>query len=353
MIDLAHEALLREWPALKSWIAERKDDLRALRQAEAAAAEWQRCGRDPAHLWPHERLAPVYEAMERLGEERERLAEPARTFLQPEAGRLLAELELPETTHYRRAEIGDRLDRLGDSRPGVGLRAGGVPDIEWCEIPPGTVTLEGGAGTFEVERFSIAKYLVTYRQYRAFLDDPQGYRSKRWWKGLKREEEPGEQYRPTGNCPAENVSWYDAMAFCRWLSARLGDEVTLPTEWQWQQAATGGDPENDYPWGPDWVEGRTNTDEGRLSRTTAVGMYPAGVSLQGVLDLSGNVWEWCLNQYNQPMDTEVGGDNRRVVRGGSWRYGRDVARCAFRYFDDPGDRYYGFGFRLVRVSPIS
>ena len=54
------------------------------------------------------------------------------------------------------------------------------------------------------------------------------------------------------NHPAENVSWYDAVAYCRWLSKRLGYEIQLPTEWEWQQAATGGDPTNQYPWGPDW-----------------------------------------------------------------------------------------------------
>jgi len=352
VVDLAHEALLREWPNLAKWIAERADDLRALRQAEAAAAEWARCGRDAAHLWPHERLAPVYEALDRLDLARESLAEPARTFLQPEAERLLAELERPETSHYRRAEIGDRLDRFDDPRPGVGLRPDGVPDIVWCDIPPGTVTLEGRTDRFEVEGFSIAKYAVTYRQYRAFLDDPDGYRSKRWWKGLKRETKPGEQYRPTGNCPTENVSWYDAVAYGRWLSERLGYDVTLPTEGQWQQAATGGDPKNLYPWGPDWAEGCANTSESRLSRTTAVGMYPAGASIHGVLDLAGNVEEWCLNKYERPTDTEERGNDLRVVRGGAWFFDRGLARCADRYGFRPGYRYYDFGFRLERVSPI-
>ena len=280
MVEVAHEALLREWPRLAEWIGERADDLRLRRQAEAAAAEWERSGRDASHLWPHERLVPVHDALARLGIDRATLPEPARSFLRPEAERLLEELERPETSHYRRAEIGDRLDRIGDPRPGVGLRPDGLPDIVWCEIPAGTVTLEGVEGRFEVESFLIAKYPVTYRQYRAFLDDAAGYRDQRWWEGLQREAEPGEQYRPTGNCPAENVSWYDAMAYCRWLSARLGYEVRLPTEPEWQQAATGGNPGNEYPWGA-WADGNANTSESRLSRTTAVGMYPGGASAAG------------------------------------------------------------------------
>jgi hypothetical protein len=352
VVEVAHEALFREWPRLRDWIGERADDLRALRQAQAAAAEWQRSKGHPSHLWPHERLVPVFEELSRLGMTHENLDEPAKSFLRPEAERLLEELERPETPHYRRAEIGDRLEQIGDPRPGVGLRPDGAPDIVWCEIPAGTVKLEGDAGEFDVERFLIAKYPVTYRQYKAFLDDSQGYASKeRWWEGPKREPEPGEQYRPTGNCPAENVSWWDAMAYCRWASERLGYEVRLPSEQKWQQAACGGHRNYDYPWGPDWLEGYANTSEGRLSRTTAVGMYPGGASVQGVLDLSGNVCEWCLNKYDEPDDKSIGGEVRRVVRGGSWASARELARCAYRYHDRPGGRV-GVGFRLVCVSSI-
>lgn len=174
MVEVAHEALLGEWRRLANWVSDFADDLHDCRQIEAAAAEWQRSGRDPSHLWPNERLVSAERALERLGLQRPALSEPVKSFVRPEAERLLEELELAETTHYRRAEIGDRLDRIGDPRPGVGLLPSGVPDIVWCEVPGGTVTLEEIEGTFEVEPFLIAKYPVTYRQYRAFLDDPEG-----------------------------------------------------------------------------------------------------------------------------------------------------------------------------------
>ena len=351
LVEVAHEALFREWPRLRDWIGERAEDLRELRQAETAAGQWGAAGGAPSHLWAHERLAPVYEALSRLGTAPGDLAEPTRSFLRPEAERLIAELERAQTSHYRRAEIGDRLARIGDPRPGVGLRPDGLPDISWCPIPGGEVELEEGGGRFRVEPFHIARYPVTYRQYRAFLEAPDGYRAKRWWKGLRQEDSPGEQYRPTDNHPAEGVSWYDALAFCRWLSAGLGHEVRLPTEWEWQQAATGGDPHKDYPWG-DWDEGRANTNESHLSRTTAAGMYPGGVSAQGALDLAGDVWEWCLNQYDKPNDLSEGGDARRVVRGGSWDLNRDFARCAFRNVCDPDFRNSYLGFRVVCVAPI-
>jgi hypothetical protein len=362
VFEVAHEALLREWPRLKDWITSVADDLRLWRQVEAAAVEWERQGRPDVHLWPHERLAGVYEAAHKLGKDRSKLEEPLESFIRPEAERLFEELERDDTTHYRRAEIGDRLDKLGDPRPGVGLRPDGVPDIVWRAIPPGRVKLEDLRGSFKVDRFLIAKYPITCTQYEAFLDDPDGYRSERWWHGLRHEPDFGAQYRPTGNCPAENVSWYDAMAYCRWLEEKLrargamprgweSGTITLPTEMQWQQAATGGDPNRDYPWGA-WVEGRANTAESRLSRTTAVGMYPRGSSLQDVLDLIGNVWELCLNKYDDPKDVSPDGEESPAARGGSWDNNRHDARCAVRSLGNPDDRGHYLGFRVACVAQI-
>jgi formylglycine-generating enzyme required for sulfatase activity len=124
-------------------------------------------------------------------------------------------------------------------------------------VPEGEITLEDNAGTFIVQPFEISKYPVTWVQYRSFLQATDGYRNTHWWQGFaERYERPGEQYHQQDNQPAENVSWYDAVAFCRWLSTRLGYEVRLPTEWEWQQAATGGNPASEYPWG---VSGIRNT----------------------------------------------------------------------------------------------
>lgn len=150
-----------------------------------------------------------------------------------------------------------------------------------------------------------------------------------------------------GNCPADSVSWYDTIAYCRWLTARLGHEVRLPAEWEWQQGATGGRPDCVYPWGSDWVEGCANTWESRLSRTTAVGMYPAGTSAQKALDVAGNVWEWCLNQHDRKLDGEV----PRVIRGGVWNSARDLARCAYRLYSRSNSRSNGVGFRLCASPP--
>jgi formylglycine-generating enzyme required for sulfatase activity len=301
-------------------------------------------------LWPHERLLPVSQMLELM---RPKLKPHEKEFVCPESERLLEEIDHKATTHKERAKIGDRLAKIGDTRPGVGIRKDGLPDIVWCKVLGGEITLEGKAGTFPVEPFYISKYPVTWIQYRSFIEAKDGYRGRRWWKGLvKRQDEPGEQYRKLDNHPAENVSWYDAVAFCRWLTEKLGYKVRLPTEWEWQQAATGGDPGNKYPWGAKWDSDRANTTESGLNRTIAVGLYPQGASPVEAFDMIGNVWEWCLNEQHEPQRIEETGTASRAVRGGSWDYYQSYAFCAERDIYYPNFRYYFIGFRLLCSSPF-
>ena len=349
-VEAAYEAIFTNWPRLREWIEVMRDDLRMLRQVRLAAAEWEKEGRKKHFLWPHERLLPVSQMLERM---RPLLNRTEQEFVLPESERLLEEIGRTATTHQQRAKIGDRLAEIGDSRPGVSLLKNGLPDILWCKVPKGEITLEEVKGTFRVNPFHIAKYPVTWIQYRSFLEAEDGYRENAWWEGLaNREDKPGEQYRKLDNHPAENVSWFDAVAFCRWLTEKLGYEVRLPIEWEWQLAATWGDPVNEYPWGSEWDSGKANTDESGLSRSTAVGMYPHSASPVGALDLIGNVWEWCLNEHNNPKRIEISGTDSRALRGGSWFNDLDYARCAFRYGNLPTLRSSRIGFRLVVASPI-
>ena|ERR1700730_12550421 len=80
----------------------------------------------------------------------------------------------------------------------------------------------------------------------------------------------------------------------------------------------------------------------------AVGMYVQGASPVGALDLSGNIWQWCLNEYLTPERVEITGDKPRVVRGGSFLYKLDFARAKYRDRDLPTWRNLGHGFRLAR-----
>lgn len=117
-LEVAHEALLREWPLLGEWITRTKDDRGQLRLVEREADEWEKRGR--TFLPTAERLQPIYTVLQRLGLNKDDLSPVLRDYLYPQA-MLLAELEKPETDEKRRLRIGDDLDLLGDPRPGVGV----------------------------------------------------------------------------------------------------------------------------------------------------------------------------------------------------------------------------------------
>ena len=301
-----------------------------------------------------------------------------------------------------RTDICRRLARTVDLRPGVGtvLRSGQrLPDIVMGgEVPAGTYTIGGDKQAWnsrdqqEIEiqhPYRLARYAVTHAQFQCFVDAPD-FDDERWWLVMPAEvkdyggtvyprREITEQEFPFANHPRERVSWYQAMAFCRWLTARLhagalpagaltGDvgqyKITLPHEYEWEVAARWPNSEvagRLYPWGPKFDAAKANTAEGDIGQTTAVGIYPAGRNAAlGLYDLSGNVWEWCRNKYYNPEDEAMDGSVvGRVVRGGSWFYNADVARAASRYYFTPAARDYVGGFRLVVVggggasSPIS
>ena len=344
MVEVAHEAIFTSWPQLKAWIEDTGDDLRLRRQVSQAAAEWDALGHGKKYLWTDERVVDVVGMLERLGLGMDKLSASERRFLGPiDRGTMLTELETLDTSHERRATIGVRLSLLGDPRPGVGLGTNDLPDIAWREVSGGEIALEmersgkparflgsSRTKTRRVEPFYIAKYPVTWIQYRSFREADDGFKDTRWWQGLLFQvEEEHRQFNQRDNHPVENLCWLEAVAFCRWLTAKLRYEVRLPTEWEWQQAATGGNPENEYPWGA-WDSSYANTYESGLNRSTAVGMYPHGTSPVGALDMSGNVFEWCLNEYEKPDRIDVAGEARRAVRGGSWNNNQNNARCAYR-----------------------
>jgi hypothetical protein len=252
ILEVAHEALLREWPRLAGWIGDYWEALRRRDRIREETGIWVAEGRPTIRLWKHELLDPSRRLLAEasLLDDLEREPDSA-DFLTPEADWLLAELLCADTDHARRETIGMRLSEIGDPRPGVGV-IDGVPNILWCDVPAGAVEIDEH-GRFAVSAFRIAAYPVTYAQYRAFLEAKDGYRSKRWWKKLKHEDEPGRQLRPYASYPADRVSWHDATAFCRWLSDRLGYEVRLPDEWEWQWAAQSARQGALYPWGVDWL----------------------------------------------------------------------------------------------------
>ncbi|GDY22761.1 hypothetical protein LBMAG56_41080 [Verrucomicrobiota bacterium] len=306
--------------------------------------------------------------------------------------------EFPVATRARAAAA---IGRFGDLRKGVGVKAGGVPDLDWLPIPAGPFIMGSEASEgFDWERpqmaqcrliaqpYAISRYPVTVAQYAKFLD-AEGYdeRQKRFWTG------PGWEWRCennitgpenygaiflTPNHPRVGVSWYEAFAFCRWLTERLRaakeisaeQEVRLPTEAQWERAARHTDGRS-YPWrdggkSDDKALAKTLTErcnwgETGLGNTSAVGLFPKGHAECGAEDMAGNVWEWCgtpwLSDYTD-YEAKVGAleadpekITRGVLRGGSWG-GDDprLLRCSSRFSGASDIRSDYVGFRCVVVG---
>jgi hypothetical protein len=351
IVEVAHDKLFTVWPKLKLWIDESGEALRDIEHAEEEAWRWQKGGDNPQELWLGSRAKKLLTALEQFGKHP---SLELQRFLRPQEV-LIAKLDHDQLLHQDRLLIGQKLAEFGDTRPGIGLSPDGLPDIVWIEIPGGQVKLEDIDHVFEINPFRIAKYPVTNAQFEAFLNLEGGYRNEEWWRDIEQRDWAEPPRWPEANAPREMVSWFETVAFCRWLSAKTRTSIRLPTEWEWQQAVTGGDLTHKYPWIGRWDAARCNSDESRLGRTTAVGVYPQGATEQGVMDMAGNVWEWCLNTYEQPEAAESQGiyrsNTRRMVRGGSWYSKPGALHISARYMPMPAGRDNGVGFRLAQDIP--
>lgn len=312
--------------------------------------------------------------------------------------RLVQVLQQASLPAVERVEAGKALAKLGDPRPGVGLREDGLPDILWCPVDAGPFVMgstdedtlaypdEKPQHTYEIqEPYLIGRYPVTNAQYAAFVRAG-GYRTRRYWTGAGwawRERENvvgpevyGEPFT-LPNHPVVGVSWYEATAFCAWLAealnvagARLnvwqnGEireinlepstfNLQLPSEPQWERAARGVDGRR-YPWGDEIDVECVNYRETGIGATNAVGAFPGGASPCGIEETSGNVWEWCCTKWQSDYtvyrsEDDVRGDDRRVLRGGPFSYSGGRVRCAYRDYNAPYYRDRSYGFR-VAASP--
>lgn len=242
-----------------------------------------------------------------------------------------------------RAAISRSLGRIGDMRSGTGCNSDGVPEVVWRELT------EFG--------YSISIYPITVCQYAAFIADRQhGYFTNGCWseeglEWIRKSGEPQETYVTIANHPRTNVNWYEAEAFCRWLSYILNKEITLPTENEWI-FATRGSSQMPFAWGDVYHLGAANvrTEENIRSQLTAVGIYPQSDSPFGVKDLHGNVWEWCRDVFpvtvngNNPHSFREG---VRILHGGSWKRPPEFSKCDYRYWCHPSFRDNDIGFRVV------
>jgi formylglycine-generating enzyme required for sulfatase activity/Mrp family chromosome partitioning ATPase len=312
----------------------------------------------------------------------------------------------------QRAAAGDALAALGDPREEV-IK----PDkMEFCLVPAGEFSMGSDEAPYDDEKpqhevnlpydYQISRYPVTQAQFKAFVEAG-GYRKQAYWTEAQAAErwkdgklkwryyqldekkelqvfEGGEAESPypfsapfdLPNHPVVGVSWYEALAFTRWLTDEWrkcgkisADEIVrLPTEAEWEKAARGTD-KRIYAWEGDQDPTKANVAETGIGSTSAVGIFPTGASPYKCLDMIGNVWEWTQslwgrdwrkpdfrypyqNQKEEREDIKAGDDVWRVLRGGAWYFNWGDARAAYRGGSGPGYRYDGFGFRVV-VAPNS
>jgi sulfatase modifying factor 1 len=235
---------------------------------------------------------------------------------------------------------------------------------EMVEIPAGVFSMGSDEDDHEkpvhnvnLHDYCIDKYPVTNAQYRKFCDAT----------GRDYPNDPSFSDMPDyltkmSDYPVVNVSWEDARAYCEWAGKRL------PTEAEWEKAARGQEGRK-YPWGNtepdgsqcnfadkrsglDWADKKV--DDG-FAHTSPVKQYSAGASPYGVMDMAGNVWEWCNDWYaddyykQSPAENPNGASSgsSRVLRGGSWHSLPVRLRCAYRSGLEPSYRHVRVGFRCA------
>lgn len=250
---------------------------------------------------------------------------------------------------------------------------------ELVEIPAGAFLMGSDSipdasprHRLELGAFRIGKYPVTNAEFRKFIDTHGYLRKEFWteigWRWLQSRPQiaPGFWDDPRFNDerqPVVGVSWYEAVAYCDWLSKALARPFRLPSEAEWEKAARGMTDACKFPWGDQFEPGRANTAELGIGATTRVDAFPQGASPYGVIDLAGNVFEWTQSkwgrnwqelefQYPYRADDgreDVEGSAARVMRGGSWFNPYYEANVSNRARFLPGSRGSNIGFRIVEA----
>lgn len=302
-----------------------------------------------------------------------------------------------------RIQLAKLVGNIGETRRGVGVDDNDLPDIRFVKVkrsygmfgisPMQVQALQAGSAVgsglsfarespcspIKIGAFEIAAYPVTVAQYLAFVRHPEGYLFGEYWDGLGTPHEGLAQCRneherrlssENPSNPMTQVTWFEAVAFCRWMSKLTGSRIRLPSELEWERAARGpGDAL--YPWGDNFVAESCNWSGMRLADLTPVGSFST-YDEAGPVDMIGNVWEWThtiardpnansatlvedgFYSYERypPPDVanriEVG--LRRVVRGGCYLNQQSQLRATFRASEPPETRYRRTGFRVCREA---
>ncbi|MFN9645658.1 MAG: SUMF1/EgtB/PvdO family nonheme iron enzyme [Cyanobacteriota bacterium] len=296
------------------------------------------------------------------------------------------------TAQLRREGSEWLLDRRGLSVKGFQEELGNEGSLWLLEIPAGRFWMgsprgeqgrhddEGPPHEVRLERFFLSQTPITQAQWRevAGWEARTGERWNRaldpnpsWFQGRAGQDERWlvEGEANTDRRPVERVSWHDAMEFCSRLRQRTGRSYALPSEAQWEYACRAGTT-TPFHFGSRLTTALANCSAERTSangpegwtsqQTTPVGRFPANA--WGLLDMHGNVWEWCLDHWHNSyagaptdgsawldeggLNAEANSDKPRLLRGGSWRTNPRNCRSAYRYRNPPVSRLDSRGFRV-------
>ncbi len=188
-----------------------------------------------------------------------------------------------------------------------------------------------------LDDYYIDKYEVTVARYRTYIEKT-GKPAPKYFNDANFNQD---------NQPVVGISWQEASDYCAWAGRRL------PTESEWEKASRGPDAKI-YPWGhrPDNKKANVRGLNDNYRYSAPVGMFPQGKSLYGLMDMSGNVWEWTDTWY-QPypgneQKSDLYGKKLKVTKGGSWAANMDLARSALRGKMLPDQRQNYLGFRCAK-----
>ena len=219
-----------------------------------------------------------------------------------------------------KVNAGETLGWLGDPR-----------DLkEFILVEGGEYYLWGQEKPVNIEQFKMSRYPVTNSWYAEFIKDSGYSKLPLFWNDRK---------WTCPNSPVVGVSWYDAVAFADWYTMYKNDgKYRLAYENEWE-AAAGGKEARIYPWGDKWDKNRCNNFGLLINRTSSVGIFANGNTPEEISDLSGNVWEWCMDKSGSDC----------VLYGGGWFDFKQRCRSAYRDGSPPDSRCSNIGFRLVFV----
>jgi formylglycine-generating enzyme required for sulfatase activity len=390
-VEVAHEALFREWTRLKNWLEPERARLEALRSVQLDALTWDRNSRAAAFLNHRDRrlaeataLAGVENYRKRLGtvefeylaacRDAERVAQRQRRRVQVLVGVLAVGIVAGLATWWNQNWLGERLYawenvhaltaaqvqalKPGESFnectgcpemivvPAGSLKMGSLltdKDYDNSELPQHTVTI--------AKPFAVAKFELTFAEWDACVTNS-------GCSGVK----PFDDGWGRGRRPVINVTWDDAKDYVAWLTKLTGKPYRLLSEAEYEYAMRAGTTMA-YPWGDEETSnGKAMANcQGCGSQwdnkgTAPVGLFPPNKF--GLYDMVGNVKEWiedCWhNDYNgAPTDGSAwtsGGDcSERVLRGGSWDSTPDNLTSKSRFGFSAANRAYDFGFRVGRT----